>query len=285
MSSKNPPTRIIVIGGGISGLAAAHQIVEHNPSADVTLLEASDRIGGVIHTIEKDGFSLETGPDNFVTNKPWCIALCKRVGLEEQIQPTSDAFRRAMIVRDGRLLPIPEGFLMLAPTKILPIVTSKIFSWPGKIRMAMEVFIPANPAEKDESLASFVTRRLGQEALDRIVQPLIGGIYTADPKKLSLGATMPMFLKMERKGSSLIRAMRKSAKRSTSTASGARYSLFVSLKDGMSALPHQLASRIGEKRIRLNSCVRTLTRENEAWAVTLQDGLTLQSDRVIITGQ
>ncbi|MHC4673384.1 MAG: protoporphyrinogen oxidase [Planctomycetota bacterium] len=210
--------RVIVVGGGISGLAAAHRIVEltckSERSAEVVLLEAKDRIGGSIVTHEREGFLIEGGPDSFITAKPWGLALCKRLGIEDQLIQTNPACRRTFVVWRGRMYPIPEGFLLLAPTRIRPFIWSRLFSWPGKLRMGMDLILPAKRRgpEADESLGSFVRRRFGRQALERVAQPLVGGIYTADPDKLSLRATMPRFLEMESAYGSIIRAMRKEGK-------------------------------------------------------------------------
>ena len=285
--------RIVVIGGGITGLSAAHRLVElaqeTGRAIDLTLVEASDRLGGVIHTVERDGFLCEAGPENFVTNKPWGMALCRRLGLEEQVLATNDAHRRALVVRKGRLLPIPEGFLLLAPTKVWPMAFSSLFSPLGKLRMAMEYFLPAKRGVEDETLASFVTRRFGREALDRIIQPLIGGIYTADPKMLSLRATMPMFLDMEAKYGSVIRAMRTAAKANAKGAgrgSGARYSLFVTLRNGMRTLIDELIRRLESARIVLGTRATTLARvdNGKGWSAGLADGSSIEADAVIVAG-
>ena len=292
MTDQTRPKGIVVVGGGITGLAAAHRFVElsrdSGEATELTLLDASDRLGGVIHTVQHDGFLLEAGPENFVTNKPWGVALCRELGLEDQVLPTNDAHRRALVVRRGRLLPIPEGFLLLAPTKMWPMAFSRLFSPLGKLRMAMEWFLPARKAVEDESLASFVTRRFGREALDRIVQPLIGGIYTADPEMLSLRATMPMFLDMEAKYGSIIRAMRKRAKAGApggGQSSGARYSLFVTLRNGLRTLVDELVGRLGSTRVMLNSRATTLVRgDNGNWSIELADGSAIEADAVVVAG-
>ena len=293
MTEPSRPKRIVVVGGGITGLSAAHRLIElsqaKGAALDLTLLEAGQRLGGVIDTVEQDGFLCEAGPENFVTNKPWGLALCRRLGLADQILPTNDAHRRALIVRRGRLLPIPEGFLLLAPTKIWPMALTPLFSLRGKLRMALEWFLPAKRGLEDESLASFVTRRFGREALERAVQPLIGGIYTADPALLSLRATMPMFLEMEAQHGSVIRAMRRQAKAGapgSGRSSGARYSLFVTMRNGMRTLVAELAGRIGTERIRRQTCVTSLTRSAEGgcWSVHLSDGTALAADGVVVAG-
>jgi len=213
--------RVVIIGGGITGLAAAHRILERNEESrkqvDVTLLEAAARVGGAVQTQERDGFLLERGPDSFLSEKPATLELAKRLGLEPHLIETNKDHRRSFIVRDGRLLPVPEGFYLLAPARFWPFVTTGIFSWPGKARMAMDLLLPRRNmnGNADESLAQFVRRRLGREALERMAQPMVGGIYTADPEQLSLRATMPRFLEMERAHRSLIRAMWKQSRSST----------------------------------------------------------------------
>jgi len=135
----NANKNIIIIGGGITGLSAAHRLselaVENGYALDITLIEARNRLGGVIHTVKQDGFLIDSGPDNFVTIKPWAMALVRRLGLESELITTNEAHRSAMVVRNGKLLPIPEGFLLMAPTKVMPVLTSPVFSVLGKLRM------------------------------------------------------------------------------------------------------------------------------------------------------
>ena len=186
----------------IAGLAAAHHLEELSRERELplrfTLLEASGRLGGTIGTEHRDGFLLEHGPDSFLSEKPWALALCRRMGLESELVGTQDQFRTTFVVRNGKLEPLPEGFMLLAPTRLGALVRSRIFSWPGKLRMGLDLVLPRAQQQDDESLGSFVRRRLGCEVLERVAQPLIGGIYTADPDSLSLAATMPRFLQMER---------------------------------------------------------------------------------------
>jgi oxygen-dependent protoporphyrinogen oxidase len=260
---------IVVIGGGITGLAAAHQLLGRSQGlreqVRVSLLEAGPRVGGVIQTEQRDGFLLERGPDSFISEKPQALALARRLGLETHLIETNENHRRSFIVRRGRLLPVPEGFHLMAPGRLWPFLMSGIFSWTGKARMAMDLLLPRRSlnGNADESLAHFVRRRLGQEALERMAQPMIGGIYTADPETLSLRATMPRFLEMEQKHRSLIRALWKqgkdsarnniehsggekaaSSRRTPNSTSGARYSLFLSFDRGMQFFTDKLAERI-----------------------------------------
>ena len=181
--------RIVIVGGGISGLAAAHHVLEIAASSrraiQLTLIESSADLGGIVKTTLKDGFLLERGPDSFISEKPEAIELSRRLGLETQLIETNTGNRRSFIVRSGRLRPVPEGFQLLAPSRISPFLSTDIFSATGKLRMALDLVIARRKTNgtvrDDESLASFVRRRLGQEALDRMAQPMVGGIYTADP--------------------------------------------------------------------------------------------------------
>jgi len=262
--------RIVIIGGGISGLAAAHRVTELNRQAQVTILEASDRLGGTIQTEHRDGFLLERGPDSFISEKPHALALAKRLGLESQVIQTNEEFRRSFIVRDGRLRAVPEGFQLMAPSRMLPFITSDIFSLTGKARMAADLILPRKRTNgtTDESLASFVRRRLGEEALERMAQPMVGGIYTADPETLSLRATLPRFLDMEQKHRSLILAMLRQGRAQKIGTSGARYSLFVSFERGMQVLVDAV--------IRIKADLRVKTR---AQRISFDRGWTIYTDQ------
>jgi oxygen-dependent protoporphyrinogen oxidase len=261
--------RVVVVGGGISGLAAAHHLVElraqENLACEITLLEQGARLGGVIRTEQREGFLLEGGPDSFISEKPEAIALAKRIGIASRLIETNEAHRRSFVVREGRLRAVPEGFHLLAPSRFWPFVTTDIFSWTGKARMALDLFLPRRAAANgsdDESLAQFVRRRFGREALERMAQPMVGGIYTADPERLSLRATMPRFLEMERQHRSLIRAMwkarRKGSAQDSRATSGARYSLFLSVDTGMQALVDAIVSRLRDVSIKLGTRVESL---------------------------
>ncbi len=274
--------RIVVVGGGITGLAAAHRVQEINPSVEVILLEASARLGGTIQTTQRDGFLLERGPDSFISEKPEALALAKRLGLDSQIIETNETYRRSFIVRNGRLRAVPEGFQLLAPSRMWAFITSDIFSLAGKARMAADLFLPRKSTNGagDESLASFVRRRLGEEALARMAQPMVGGIYTADPETLSLRATLPRFLDMEQKHRSLILAMLRQGRAQKTGTSGARYSLFLSFDRGMQVLVDALAEINAETR--LNTRVTRLKRDSEGWTITMHTGEQLQTDAVCL---
>ncbi len=284
MQATNKPRRIAVIGGGISGLAAAHRLVELDSSLEITLFEASGRLGGALHTERRDGFLIERSADMFTTREPWAVDLCRRIGFESQLIETNAEHRKAFVVRRGRLVPVPSGFTLMSPTRIWPILTTPLLSLLGKLRLAWEYFTPTKKDDADESLASFARRRLGRQAYERIVQPLIGGIYTADPEKLSMQATMSQFVEMERQHGGLIRGMKKMAKEGEAEqqASGARYGLFLAPRDGMSSLVDAIAARLPDGCVRLNCPVTQLVRTRDAaWRIVAGDS-DEQFDAVIV---
>ena len=273
--------RVVIVGGGISGLAAAHRLIELGlEKTQITLLEASGRLGGTLETQHRDGFLLERGPDSFISEKPEAVALAKRLGLESRLIQTNEQYRRSFIVRNGRLRPVPEGFQLLAPSRVWPFITTDIFSLTGKLRMAGDLLLPRRRSNgiEDESLASFVRRRLGREALERMAQPMVGGIYTADPETLSLRATLPRFLDMERDHRSLILAMMRGGKKPGT--SGARYSLFLSFDRGMEVLVGALARAM--PNVRLNTRIEELRCESGTWLVKSESGLTIEADAVCL---
>ena len=292
---SNARYRVVVVGGGISGLATAHRLLERasqlHQSIDVELFEASQRLGGVIHTIKKQGFLLEGGPDSFISEKPWGLNLCQRLGLESHLIGTQQSHRRSFIVHRGKLVPTPEGFYLIAPSQVLPFVRTPIMSSLGKLRMAADLVLPRRKnlsTETDESLAKFVRRRLGQEALDRLAQPMVGGIYTADPEKLSLRATFPRFLEMEQQHRSLLLGMWRSRaiyKQSPAQrASGPRYGLFLSFDDGMQRLVERLQEKLSPSSLHLNSEVISLRQEphTQQWLIQLRNGSRLTADAVCL---
>ena len=294
-SASKPPYRLVVVGGGISGLAAAHRLLDRasrlNQAVRLDLFESDRRLGGVIHTVKEQGFLLEGGPDSFISEKPWAVDLCRRLGLERSLIGTSPSHRRTFIVRDGKLLPVPEGFHLIAPYRFGSFAASPLLSWTGKIRMAADLVLPRRrplSAKHDESLAAFVRRRLGEEALARLAQPLVGGIYTADPEQLGLRATFPQFLEMEERHRSLLLAMWRDRKQQQSSAAGhsagPRYGLFVSLDQGVQLLVDRLRESIPVPSIHLGCKVVSLRRLDQAprWEIELEKGSPIRADGICL---
>lgn len=276
--------KIVVIGGGITGLSAAHRLMElqneKNLDIEVILIEKGDNLGGPITTIKKDGFLIELGPDMFFTKKPWALNLCNRLGLEKELIETNERKRGTYILWNRKLVPVPEGFLMLAPSKIIPFLKSSLFSVTGKLRMMLELFISKGTAE-DESLASFVRRRFGNEALERVAQPMIGGIYTADPEKLSLRATMPQFIEMEQRHGSVIKGMLQNQNDSKKD-SGARYSQFLSFKNGMQTLVDSIENSLPINSIQRNEEVNNISQHGGNWTIETNKK-TFDASGIIVT--
>lgn len=281
--------RIAVVGGGITGLAAAHRLVELAASrrmmVEPILVEALDRLGGTISTEYAGGYLIEGGPDSFLTEKPWAVDLCTRLGLAGHLIPTHPRQRRTFVLQRGRLLPLPDGFQLIAPSRLMPLWRSPVLSWRGKLRATSELILPPRPSQEDESVGEFVARRFGKELLDRVVQPLVSGIYAADPSAVSLLATMPRFAEMERVQGSVIRALRRSAhQRELRGGSGPRWSLFAAPAGGMQELVFAIAQRLPPSSVKLRRRVTSLAHAGGArsWRVNLADGATLLVDGVVL---
>lgn len=283
--------KVVIIGGGISGLAAAHRLSElnrrHQFPVEITLLEAESRFGGAIQTIQENGFLFEGGPDSFITEKPWALRLCQSLGLEEALIRTNPRLRRSFIFLKNRLVPVPEGFYLTAPGNLGSLIKTPIFSIPGKLRAAMDLWIPPRQSPEDESIADFIRRRFGREVFEKLGQPMISGIYTADPEKLSLRATMARFETMEREHGSVIRALMQRKKKaqtvqSAESASGPRYSLFLSLRGGLGQLVETLLQKSEGVHFRHSSPVKKIRKNQEQWAVELLNGEVLPADSVCL---
>jgi oxygen-dependent protoporphyrinogen oxidase len=262
--------RVAILGAGISGLAAAVRLRER---FDVTVYDAANRAGGCIETLHENGFTLEMGPDSLLIDKPWGKDLLERLHLSDAIVEMLAQYKGARIVHNGRLRPIPADFRLFTPTSLAALLAGGIFSPIGLARAALEPFVPRRRSQDDESLASFVTRRFGREVLDRLAQPLIGGIYSADPYRLSMEATLPQFAQMERTHGSLIRAMRAmNAKRASPQ--------LVSLRGGLGSIVDVIARELGGA-VRLNARVTSLHRQGEQWLITFADSAQVQADAIV----
>lgn len=278
--------RVVVVGGGISGLAAAFHLHELSSAREVPLevilLEAGARAGGALHTITRDGFVLEAGADSFISDKTDALDLAGRLGLEAEIVGTLEAHRRAFVVHHGKLVEVPRGFSLLAPSLVTPILESPLFTIPGKLRILLEPMVGARREGGDETLAAFIRRRFGREVLDRLVQPLAGGIYVGDPERLSMHACFARFVAMEREYGSLTRALRAVRKNPAGVASGVRWNLFLSFRGGMATIVRALELSLGES-IRFGADVAEISRRGAGWTVALRDGGTIEAAGVICT--
>lgn len=286
--------KVIIVGGGIAGLAAAVQLKAgakvHDKSIEVLLLEKSNRIGGKIITERIGGHLIEGGPDSFLPEKIWTVNLARHLGLESEMLPSNDQFKGTFIYSKGALHSLPEGVMLMVPTMIAPMLSTRLITWPGKLRMGMEVFIPRKRTRGDESLASFVTRRLGRECLEKIAEPLVAGIHTSNPDNMSVLATFPRFVQMEQKSGSLILGMLSALRsRPHATLSGPppkpgqpRMTYFMSFKKGMQTLSDACASFIGRDSIRTGAAVKAIEHRNTGYTVILENNEKLEADHVML---
>jgi oxygen-dependent protoporphyrinogen oxidase len=276
----NPqPTHSLVIGAGLAGLAAAHALVRHAGGRQVTIVAPEARFGGVIGTLQSDGWLVERSADCFLTARPEALDLVQRLDLGDQLVGVAPAARRALIWHAGRGIPAPTGFRLMAPGRIAGILGTPLLSPAGRLRLLWERCIPRRPfttPDDDESLEHFAVRRLGREAFERLVQPLAAGIWTADPARLSMAAACPDFLALEREAGSLWAGERGRLRRQASgpQAAGARYGQFATLASGMETLPRRLAENLRQAGVAfVTGHVTKVTRDSaDRWHV-VGDGL------------
>ena len=291
---------VAIIGGGITGLSAAWFLQEQAWEAEAPLsyavLESSDRWGGKLYTETVDGygsgpFVVEGGPDSYITTKPWAWQLTGKLDLQDEALGTNDAQRKTYVLNKGKPTPLPDGVMLIVPTRFTPFALSPLISPWGKLRMGMDLFIPRQKDGRDETLADFIRRRLGQEALDKIAEPLMSGIYNAEAEKQSVLATFPRFREIEAQHGSLIRGMlaakRSGAKRTGANGASANGaspdvqgtaptaarppSAFVSYKPGMERLVERLLEDL-DGDLRLNTAVLSISRNFEGYDLTTSEG-------------
>ncbi|MDB4338939.1 protoporphyrinogen oxidase [bacterium] len=284
--------KITIIGGGLSGLATAVKLRQYLPDSDITIFEQSSRFGGVIHSEKIGSYLVDHGADMFATNPPAAIDLCEQLGVLDDLMEPQVIGRGARIVKDSKLIPLPEGFVLMRATQLWPMLTTPLLSISGKLRFLAERWISrqSNSGQQssvDESVSDFVTRRMGKQMLDRIVAPLAAGIYTADIRKLSMLATMGPIAKMERTHGSLAKATaarRKSGEDSVERSSaGARYSQFRAFRGGMVQLVDALAKQLPDDSLHTNTELKEFTRITNGWSLKLSDRTAECNELVIAT--
>jgi protoporphyrinogen/coproporphyrinogen III oxidase len=266
---------IAIIGGGIAGLSAAFTLEKQRrkdpQSISYSLYESNSVFGGVLRTEEVDGCQIEAGPDSFLTEKPWASDLCRELGLGDQLVGSNDAERKTYILVNGKLVEIPDGLMFMVPTKLLPTVFSPLFGFGTKIRMAREWFHPPHNAESDETVSAFVERHYGSEMVDRLVDPLLSGVYGGHADRLSIRAVLSRFAEMEAKHGSLGRAML-AARRQMRKSKAAPRPLFTSLTGGMQHMADALVACLSPASLAPSQRVSSMTSQAGNWSITVEQG-------------
>jgi oxygen-dependent protoporphyrinogen oxidase len=277
---------IVVVGGGITGMSAAYElgraVRDGAAPIAVTLIEREARLGGKVVTERNGPFIIEGGPDSFMAQKPWAAELAREIGAGDELMVASPMRRTTWVLHNGCPHPLPEGMLLIVPTRIAPFAFSPLISPLGKLRMALDLFVPARRDDGDETLADFIRRRLGNEALDRLAEPILSGIHSAECERQSIMATFPRFRELEKRHGSLIRGML--AARRSMPPSSAHQSPFMTLRGGMGSLVERLEQRL-TARVLTNRKVMALAYDPTAarpYRLRLDDGATLDADAVIL---
>ena len=297
--------KVIIIGGGSAGLGAAYKVrraAETGLDVDCVLVEKAHRLGGKLASdIVRDGegreYVVDGGSDAFVSGKPAIGRIARLLGIADEMVPARDENKKTLIVKGHRLIEMPDGIMMFAPTKLVPLATTRLYSWPAKFRMALDLVLPRkvkwaageSAQDHDETLESFVVRRMGRECLDRLAEPLVGGVHASDPREMSLAATFPNFLEMEQQFGSLIRGFlnerkkREELRKKYPPKPGAKpWAFFNTFRRGMQTLTDGMADAVGRDRIVTGVAATALVRTDEGWRVTLSDGRELDGDAAII---
>ena len=298
--------RVIIIGGGAAGLGAAYKIrraAAEGHDVDCVIIEKNERVGGKLATDfiedpEGGTYIVDGGSDAFVLGKPAIGRIAGLLGIADEMTPACEENKKTLIVKGDRLVEMPDGIMMFAPTKLVPMATTKLYSWPAKFRMALDLVLPRKvkwaegetAQNHDETLQSFVVRRMGRECLDRLAEPLVGGVHASDPTQMSLAATFPNFLEMEQKFGSLIRGMLD--QRKTNEAMKKKYppkpgakprTFFNTFRLGMQQLTDGMADAVGRERIRTGVAVTGIERaDSGTWRVTLENGESIEGDAVVV---
>ncbi len=274
---------VVVVGGGISGLSAAYYLAKHGVAS--TLIEREGRLGGVISTERLEGCVLEAGPDSYLAQKPWALHLIRELGLGDDVIGSNDHLRVTYVLKRGRLVPLPDGLMLMIPTRILPLVRTRLLGFETKVRMGLEWFRrPRNGWQPDRSVAEFVAAHYGWEAVDYLAEPLLAGVYGGDPQNLSVASVLPRFVELERKYGSLTKGVLHERRKAAKHAQG--QPLFQTLKGGLGQLIDALVAQTRPAPEVLHAPADAVERSTEGapWRVRM-GGQWLPADHVILACQ
>ena len=277
--------KVAIIGGGIAGLTAAFYlqkiITEKKLPLEIRLIEASHRLGGKMQTLIRDGFTIERGPDSFLARKVSMIRLAKEVGMEDQL--VSNSTGKSYVLVNDKLYSMPGGSIMGIPTEIGPFITTGLFSIPGKARAAADFFLPRSPGNVDQSLGKFFRRRLGDEVVENLIEPLLSGIYAGDIDQMSLMSTFPQFYEVEQKYRSLILGMKKTtpAKPKTQESAEKKKGAFLTFKSGLQSFAESIEAKLDPHIILKGHRVEKITKIDQQYELYLNNGETLVADSIV----
>jgi oxygen-dependent protoporphyrinogen oxidase len=273
--------RVAIVGGGVSGLSAAYYLARHGIGS--TLIEQRGRLGGVIRTEHIQGCVLEAGPDSFISQKPWALQLIRELGLGSDVIGSNDHLRVTYVLKGGKLVPLPDGLMLMIPTKILPLIETSLLGWGTKIRMGMEWFRrPSNGARQDQSVADFVAEHYGREAVDYLAEPLLAGVYGGDPSRLSIASVLPRFVELERKYGSLTKGVLHERRKTVKQAKG--MPLFQTLKGGLGQLIEALVAQTKPAPEVLHGTAEALERSSAGYRIRI-NGEWLEAEHVVLAAQ
>jgi oxygen-dependent protoporphyrinogen oxidase len=274
--------RVVIVGGGISGLSAAYYLARGGVGS--TILESRPRLGGVILTERVEGCTIEAGPDSFLSAKPAAFDLIRELGMADQVIGSNDRDRVTYVRKGGRLVPLPDGLMMMVPTRILPLLTTGLLGWRTKLRMGMELLRAPRPKPGDESVAEFIQEHYGAEAVDYLAEPLLSGIYGGNPSQLSVTSVLPRFVELANQYGSLTRGVLAARAKAGRGALWARHAvpLFRTLQGGLGQLVDAIARAISGK-VEVRQCrAQTIQRAEAGFRIKLDDGGWLEADQVVL---
>ena len=287
MTMSERKQKVVIIGGGITGLTATYYLQkeakEKGLPLEVKLIEATHHLGGKIQTVEKDGFVIERGPDSFLARKQSAARLAKEVGMENDL--VNNTAGKSYVLVKGRLYPMPGGSIMGIPTEIAPFITTGLFSPIGKLRAAADFILPrSNPAE-DQALGMFFRRRLGDEVVENLIEPLLSGIYAGDIDKLSLMSTFPQFYQVEQKYRSLVIGMKKSTPKAPKKSGEKKESkgIFLTFKNGLQSFVDTIEKNLEPKSVMKGYRVEAIEKMDSGYEVKLNGGEIIYADSVIMS--
>jgi oxygen-dependent protoporphyrinogen oxidase len=273
--------RVVIIGGGISGLSTAYYLAKGG--TDCTILESRPRLGGVIQTERVEGCTIEAGPDSFLSAKPAALELIRDLGLGDQVIGSNDRLRKTYVRKGGRLVPLPDGLMMMVPTKILPLVTTRLLSWSSKIRMGLELLRAPKAKAGDESVADFIQEHYGAEAVDYLVEPLLSGIYGGSPSDLSVTSVLPRFVELAKQYGSLTRGVlaQRAKARSKSPAGTQPEPLFRTLKGGLGQMVDAITASIRGKVETRQGRAQAVERSSGGFRIRMEADW-MEADRLVV---